>query len=173
MTDPRAEVTRRLDGWRAAAARAGRDDARVALLRLLVFLAALATGWAVLSGPRWPAAALLLPGAAFLALVVRHDRVLAAQARARRAIAFHEGAIARLDGRFAGQGVPGDRFADPDHRYALDLDLFGAGSLFELLCAARTRPGEERLAAWLLAPAGADEVRARQRAVAELSPRLD
>jgi hypothetical protein len=173
MTDPRAEVTRRLEAWRGAAARAGRDDARAALLRLLVFLAALAGGWAVVSGPRLPAAWLLLPGAAFLALVGWHDRVLAGQARARRAIAFHEGALARLDGRFAGQGVPGDRFADPAHRYALDLDLFGPGSVFELICAARTRPGEERLAAWLLAPAGAEEVRARQRAVTELAPRLE
>ena len=53
------------------------------------------------------------------------------------------------------------------------LDLFGKGSLFELLCTARTRPGEERLAAYLLSPASVGEVASRQQAVAELSPRLD
>ena len=50
----------------------------------------------------------------------------------------------------------------------MHLDLFGRGSLFELLSRAQTQRGEERLAAWLLAPAAADEVRARQAAVAEL-----
>ena len=44
-----------------------------------------------------------------------------------------------------------------------DLDLFGPASLFELLSIARTRAGEETLAAWLLAPADPDEIVARQR----------
>ena len=34
-----------------------------------------------------------------------------------------------------------------------DLDLFGSGSLYQLLCAARTQMGENILAQWLLAPA--------------------
>src|SRR5690606_17656105 len=57
--------------------------------------------------------------------------------------------------------------------YAADLDLFGDGSLFELLCAARTRMGERALAEWLLAPADAREVRERQAAVRDLRDRLD
>src|SRR5262249_39127102 len=56
---------------------------------------------------------------------------------------------------------------------AADLDLFGTGCLFELLCTACTRTGEDTLAAWLLSPASAEEVRQRQAAVAELRPRLD
>jgi hypothetical protein len=114
-----------------------------------------------------------VPLAAFVVLAALHDRVFRERARLRRAIAFHERALARLDGKFAGTGTPGDAYADPTHPFALDLDLFGEGSLFELLCSARTLPGEARLAAWLLAPAAPDEVRARQRAVAALAPRLD
>ena len=45
-----------------------------------------------------------------------------------------------------GTGEPGDRFRDDHHVYANDLDLFGRGSLFELLSLARTRTGEETLA---------------------------
>ena len=59
------------------------------------------------------------------------------------------------------------------HPYADDLDLFGPGSVFERLTVCRTRIGEETLAAWLLAPADPIEVKARQRAVADLTPRLD
>ncbi len=65
------------------------------------------------------------------------------------------------------------RFLDPAHPYAEDLDLFGKGSLFELLCTARTPVGEELLADWLRAPAPPPVVRARQEAVAELRSRLD
>ncbi|MGH8296600.1 MAG: MutS-related protein, partial [Steroidobacteraceae bacterium] len=50
---------------------------------------------------------------------------------------------------------------------------FGEGSLFELLCAARTRMGEETLARWLLAPAAVAEIRERQACVLDLRGRLD
>jgi hypothetical protein len=65
------------------------------------------------------------------------------------------------------------RFLDPHHPYADDLDVFGPGSLFELLCAARTAAGQSTLAHWLLAPADLGVVRERQAAVRELAPRLD
>jgi len=70
---------------------------------------------------------------------------------------------------------PVERAADPveGHAYAADLDLFGEGSLFELLCIARTAAGERKLADWLMQQAGASEVRARQAAVDELRDRLD
>jgi MutS domain V len=171
--DPRSEISRRLAERREAVARLDRADRRIAAGRLAVFAAALALAWLSLGAHRASAAWMLAPAAAFVALAVVHDRVFTARDRARRAIAFHERALARLDGRFAGAGTAGDAFADPVHPYAVDLDLFGTGSLFELICTARTRPGEERLASWLLAPAAPDEVRARQRAVAALAPRLD
>src|SRR6202007_3276024 len=89
-----------------------------------------------------------------------------------RAIRFYEQGVARLEDRWAGTGITGERFLEPSHPCARDLDLFGRASLFELLCTARTRAGEETLARWLLAPASPDEVRGRQEAARELSPRL-
>ncbi|MBI2435122.1 MAG: DNA mismatch repair protein MutS, partial [Candidatus Hydrogenedentes bacterium] len=55
-----------------------------------------------------------------------------------------------------------------DHPCAADLDLFGQGSLFQLLSLARTRVGAATLARWLLTPATPDVVRLRQCAVEEL-----
>ena len=84
-----------------------------------------------------------------------------------------EPAVARIEDRWAGEGTFGTRFEDPHHVYAADLDLFGKGSLFELLCTARTRMGERTLAEWLLAPANAPEVLERQAAARDLRDRLD
>lgn len=173
MHDPGAEIGRRLEQRRGEIARLDRRDAAVARARLAVFAAALALAWLAFASRTLSPAWLLAPLGAFVALAAVHDRVFSARDRARRAVAFHERALARLEGRFAGTGTPGDEHASPDHPYAMDLDLFGRGSLFELLCAARTRPGEERLAAWLLSPAPPAEIRARQRAVAALAPGID
>jgi hypothetical protein len=105
--------------------------------------------------------------------VVIHEQVRRGIGMARHGLAYYRRAVERLDGRWAGTGSSGERFKQDTHPYALDLDLFGTGSLFELISTARLRTGEATLAAWLLRPAAPDEVRARQAAVAELRPRLD
>ena len=113
------------------------------------------------------------PVIVFIALMVLHQRIHAGVARLERAVKFYERGVARLEDDWSGGGETGDRFADKSHPYSEDLDLFGEGSLFELLSTARTKAGEERLASWLLAPAPISEILARQQSVDELRPRLD
>jgi len=170
---PHSEYARRLAERRQRVARQQRLHIRIGNARLLIFLAAAAVAWAAwghdaISG--WWVAA---PVAGFIALLVIHDRVLRARLLAERAVRYYERGIARIEDRWAGGGERGDRFHDPAHPYAEDLDLFGKGSLFQLLSIARTRAGEDMLARYLLAPAAAETVRARQQAVAELRPKLD
>jgi hypothetical protein len=173
ITNPREEYARRLEARRAWAAQLARRHQYLANARLATFLAGVVL--AVLSF--WPqrvaAFWLVVPAVAFVALVVWHRRVNEARRRAERAVAFYERGLARLDNRWMGKGEPGTRFLDEQHPNAADLDLFGTGSVFELLCTARTRKGEDTIAAWLLAPAPLEEIRERQEAVAELCPRLD
>ncbi|MFO0690718.1 MAG: DNA mismatch repair protein MutS [Myxococcota bacterium] len=152
--------------WRGRAA-------LVSNLRLACFAALAVVAWLAFGTRSLPAAWLGLPAAAFVALVVVHDRVLGRATRAERLARFHGDGLARLEHRFAGRGDPGLRHLDPAHPYARDLDLFGTGSLFELLATTRTREGSDRLAGWLLAPAPPAVIRARQQAVAELRDRLD
>jgi hypothetical protein len=116
---------------------------------------------------------LIAPAAAFLVLAVAHARVLNARDRAETAVSFYERAIARVDGAWMGTGRAGTDLVPADHLYAVDLDLFGRASLFELLATSRTHAGDGTLARWMLAPAPPDVIRARQAAVAELAPRLD
>ena len=88
-------------------------------------------------------------------------------------VAFYEKGLARIEDRWAGSGETGERFDDPHHVYAGDLDLFGKGSLFQLLSTARTRMGEDTLAQWLLSPSAVEQIRERHAAVDELRDQLD
>ena len=115
---------------------------------------------------------ILVPVSVFVVFAAVHGRLQRAVAKCSRSILFYERGLARLDGSWAGTGVTGERFLEPSHPCARDLDLFGRGSIFELLCTARTRAGEEALARWLLAPAPPDEIRARQAAAIELRDRV-
>jgi MutS-like protein len=169
---PADEYRARLGARRETYSSLTRLDARFSYARLAVFgggvLCAIAA-WRGWIAPWW----LAIPLVVFALLVVRHDRVMRRRDAAARAIAFYEWGLARIEDRWAGTGDTGERFRNPDHLYAQDLDLFGPGSLFELLSIARTRAGEETLAGWLMAPADATEILARQQATDDLAPRLD
>jgi hypothetical protein len=161
LQDRRAEIARsegrhRVLGYlKVAAAVGGAATLWVALLHVISIF------WA------------LVPAALVAALAIFHEHLLRLLERRRRAKRYFERGLARLDGKWTGSGETGDRYLDPAHPYAQDLDLFGKGSLFELLCTARTHIGEDTLARWLLAPADPQAIRARHQAVEELRPRLD
>jgi hypothetical protein len=171
MAQPVDEYRQHRQARAQRAEAAGRRSRRLSHARVALFALLVAVAWLAL-GRRLPAWTVAAPALGFIALIVAHDRADGAQKRALRAVAFWERGIARIEERWMGTGEPGARFLDEAHPYARDLDLFGRGSLFERLCAARTRAGEETLARWLLAPASVDAVRGRQGAVAELRQRL-
>ena len=170
--DPKDTYTRLMEERRAEIAAREVRHKRLGYYRLACFVAAGVLVWLALAGTvsiLW----VLVPAAVFGAIVVVHERLLAVLERRRRALRFFEKGLARLAGSWPGTGEPGDRYLDPAHPYAQDLDLFGKGSLFELLSTARTHIGEETLARWLLSAADPETVRARQQAVEELRPRVD
>jgi hypothetical protein len=111
--------------------------------------------------------------AGFAGLLLWHGSVRRARVHALRSADFYRRGLDRINDRWMGGGHTGERFAQTNHVYAADLDLFGRGSLFELLCAVRTRVGEQTLAQWLLAPATAAEILERQGCIADLRDRLD
>jgi len=170
---PRAEYVLRLTERTAAAARLARLDLGISRGRLAAIAGAVLVAWlswrtGVMS--KWW---LTAPAATFFALVAVHGRVIASHREASRSVDFYTRGLARLDHEWIGTGVAGDRFLSPSHLYAADLDLFGRGSLFELLCTARTEAGEQALADWLLTPASPVVVGDRQAAVQELRPLVD
>jgi hypothetical protein len=143
--------------------------ARGVILGLIVVLAVLADKESALG----KVVVLSLPAVLGEVVMRRRRRTGLAWRRTDWAAWFYGQRLACVEERWAGTGQPGTRFLDERHPCAPDLDLFGTGCLFERLCSARTRLGEEALAAWLLTPAAPGEVGERQAAVAELRTRLD
>ncbi len=138
-----------------------------------MFIAGVVVAWIALVEGTIPAWWIALPAGLFVLLVILHDRAIAARERHERAASFYERGLARLEDRWAGSGPTGDRFRDPHHPYAGDLDILGQGSLFQLLCSTGTAGGEEKLASWLLDAADKEEILSRQEAISELRPKLD
>lgn len=170
--EPLSEYLARLEFWRESHSADQKIFIQLGNFRLGLVLLTVLLGWLAFFKDAFSGWLLLAPLAVFIALIVYHERVARRQQLAERGIAYYDRGVTRLDDRWAGTGNPGDRFANPEHIYSGDLDLFGKGSLFELLCVARTAEGEQTLAGWLLAPAPAAEVQSRQEAVADLRSRV-
>jgi hypothetical protein len=170
--DARSEYPRRIALWGGAIARGARIHNLVSNLRLAAAGTGAAVAWLAFVRDAISPAWMLAPFAGFIVLVAVHARVLQRNERAARARRLYERGVDRLEGRWAGSGPDGARFL-ADHPYARDLDLFGNGSLFQLLDTARTEAGQDALAGWLRRPAAVDEILARQAAVVELAPQVE
>ncbi len=109
----------------------------------------------------------------FLWMLVRHNRVKANIKYLELLVHINDVAMQRLDGKWLEFPNTGERFINPEHRYSSDLNIFGQGSLFQYLNAATSLAGEERLAHLLEFQTSLDEIKQRQQAIKELSPRLD
>ncbi len=171
--DPREVYHSRLDARRSERGRLGGHEGTVANVRVALFAAAAALGWlAAIGRAGW--GWVVIPVAGFVALVIVHARLKRRIHRAERAAAYYERGLDRVEDRWPGRGEDGARFADENHPFAADLDLFGRGSLFQRINTARTLAGEATLAAWLKAPqAPVETIRGRQEAVGDLAHRLD
>ena len=167
--NPRVEYTTRLAISDQLVAELKAREARFGNIRLAVFLAGVVILWLAAAAQTLSAWWLLAVVMGFVVLGVAHDRTLRRRESAERRSAYNARGLARLDGTWAGHGPAGEAFANETHPYAEDLDLFGEGSVFQLLCQARTAQGLSTLAAWLMEPADRDTIARRQDAVAELA----
>src|ERR1700685_2446948 len=119
---PLEEYQSRVERWGAEHGVLQRQFIRLGNWRLILaiiegILVWLAFGSHILRG--WP---LLVPLAAFIALIVWHVRVIRRRTFAERALQYYSRGLARLEDRWPGTGNPGERFRDPVHPYADDLD---------------------------------------------------
>lgn len=171
--DPRMEYKSRLSDWCRRAKALEQSHSRMGNVRVLFLFIVLALAAIFCrSHISWGIAVLILI-AGMLLSGIWHLRIENTRNGARRGIRFYESGLERLDGSWAGKGSPGTEFLDPHHPYATDLDIFGPGSVFELVNAAHTQIGWSTLAAWLLEPASPEVIAARQEAIKELSPKVD
>ena len=164
--------TERLDRSKKLTVALDRDDLRIGNIRVALF--ALVLVILVLAfAHKLPWWTLSVPVVAFLFLVKRHDNVATNLKLERRRTRFYDHCLARIEDRWTGMGDSGSRYSDAAHPYSPDLDLFGDGSLYQLLSTCRTRAGQDLLAHWLTMAASPEEIERRQASVRELTSKLD
>ena len=174
----RCEYEQRLADRRQTDEGLRRQEELAINFRLAVAAVGLLTAGAVWGGWGAPWQILLLPVGGFVAAVIYHESLKYRLDEARRAIEYYERCLQRLDSQWAGVGPTGEEFIDPLHPSSSDLDLFGHGSLFQLLNSPVTPVGAKTLAAWL-APAANEALPAkstvvdRQHAIRRLRDQLD
>jgi hypothetical protein len=67
----------------------------------------------------------------------------------------------------------GHKFINQNHPYTSDLDIFGQHSTFQLVNRTTTESGMKLLSEWLSEPASNNEIHNRQKAIKELSQKLE
>lgn len=145
----------------------------LSLGRLLFFV--LAIGFIIfLAQQHWSFALswALLSIASFLWMVKRHRKVQEAEQHHRLLALVNQQEQGALEYRFADFG-DGASFANPEHPYSSDLDLFGPYSIFQFCNRTVTVSGSQQLAQYLENPAPPALIQARQAAVQELAAQLD
>ena len=155
--------------------RLDRQGQMLSWLRLLTFfccLLALAAAWD--TGAFWLYLIAIALAGCFAALLHRHGNLFEQRLLLESHIATLSGFLARLSGEWHSFRVTGAEYLKDDVPQAQDLSLFGADSIYQYICAARTKAGRDRLAA-ALSPfpdaVGSARAQKRQGAVKELIAR--
>ena len=146
---------------------------RISYLRLVYFLVGLVGLIYLFSKAASIALWLLIPFlGVFAAMVKWHDRIKAQRDYYRNLTSINEWELSALDHQFH-HFESGAEFADADHPYLYDLDIFGDRSVYQFINRTVSLPGKRTLAKWLSQPAAKKEIEARQQATAELKELLD
>ena len=169
-------LSQRLERYKQLERRQKRSFDLISNLRLVVVIAGIAA--AAMAGYTGTIRQAVYTGLPFLLvfiyLIYKHRQVEDRLNTAGRMAKINQDYLDRLNGdwvQFTDQGL---EFADFDHPYSNDLNIFGPKSLFQWLSIAQTYLGRQQLQQLLAhPPRDIDAILARQRAVKELAGRLD
>ena len=163
VADPSAAYRARLEEISVLEKKLVRRDQRFVRVRVGVFGLAVGLFILCLGEPEyvswwWTT----IPAALFTALLPFHQTCLKRLQHAQAVGSFHAGRLRRLNREFGADVSDGAEFASDLHPWTQDLDVFGPGSLFQLLNECRTQPGRRKLAEWLQSVCDGDTIRLRQ-----------
>ena len=153
----------------------GREK-KIVVARTMTFIAAVicfALGWDMGTHYFYIVAAILVM--IFVRLVSYHTDLKWRKKFLKSRLAVLNSYISRARGTWRKRSNDGSVYLKNDRPQDVDLHIFGAGSIFQYICAARTKRGRDRLAAaFNPEPPDFNRVRSRQKGVAELlqRPRL-
>lgn len=150
-----------------------RQSARIAGLRLLVvIIAALVIYFLRNSSWEYITATAVAGVAIFLWLVAKSARLKSELANLQVLLSINEQELMVVTGHY-NHRAEGQSYQPAHHPYANDLDIFGHASLFQYLHRTTSEQGNQLLADWLLHPADASTINARQEAAKELKDTIE
>lgn len=160
---PRAAYQARIDAMAVQEKKLTRRDQRFVRLRVGIFVSAVGLAILCLGDPDyvswwW----IIIPAVLFFSLLPFHQACIKRRNRTQVIVAFHASRLRRLDREFGADISDGAEFRNDQHPWTQDLDVFGPGSLFQLLNECRTQPGRRQLAEWLQTVCDGDMIRLRQ-----------
>ena len=142
---------------------------RISIIRIIVFLLTI-IGIYVCSNIHLYA--LLIVGLIgfgfFIFLVIKHSKLYKKKKWYESLVGINNEELALLDGKI--ENLPtGKEFINTDHPFTSDLDIFGNGSLFQLIDRSATNKGRQKLADRFIHPfKDTDKLVRRQQAINEL-----
>lgn len=140
-----------------------RRDQRFVRFRVAIFVMAVGLAILCLGDPDYVSWWWIsIPALLFFSLLPFHQACIKRLKRAQAVSGFHASRLRRLDREFGADVSNGSEFMNDLHPWTQDLDVFGPGSLFQLLNECRTQPGRRKLAEWLQTISDGDTIRLRQ-----------
>ncbi|MFW5981179.1 MAG: MutS-related protein [bacterium] len=110
----------------------------------------------------------------FLFLVIKHEGLKKKNEFICHLINVNQVSLDRLSGSWVDFPDTGEEYINEKHPYSIDLDIFGKGSVFQWINTTNTYLGREKLKKTLTNPLNnIKKIRARQKAIIELSKKLD
>ena len=126
---------------------------RLSMARLAAFAGGLVLFAVLLSFSVFAAVVILVTALiVFIWLVIKYENTEKSRKRFLHLAEINRLEQKCLDGDFSGFKT-GEEYAERDHPYTYDLDIFGKASLFQYLCRTTSRPASDRLAEFLKQPA--------------------
>ncbi len=169
MAAPQETYLKRLERMEKLARRQGKTANRFSNLRLITFVTSLVSALLLYRySPAFASTVLVAGLAGFIYFVRSHHSVLASKKLSSALQEINRDGLQRQSGDWTTFADTGEEFRDQHHPYSGDLDIFGKGSLFQLINVTQTYLGREKLKQLLVAPAK-DDILRRQEAVAEIS----
>lgn len=118
----------------------------------------------------------IITGIAMLIIaVIYHKGIKDKYIRVEKLIEINQKGLDRVSGKWRNSKDTGEIFLSKDHSYASDLDIFGKGSLFQMINCCKTKFGEISLAKRLRGEliGNKEDIIERQTAVKELSEKVE
>jgi hypothetical protein len=147
----------------------------ISILRLLVFVLAVITIYifAKHQSAEGIVSTIIISTTLFVLLIKYHTRIIYQKKIEESLVQINENELSALNGNFAGF-EDGNEFESAEHVYAIDLDIFGEGSLFQFLNRSATYIGAQQLASKLKFPIlQIEALKKEQLGIQELSEKIE